>query len=51
MLVGWVSELQDSGALPAGHTAWLIATADYGLSPRSGPVLARPAGVGEADRL
>lgn len=43
MLVGYVAELPDSAAQPAGHLAWLIGTAEYGLSPRRRPDLARPA--------
>lgn len=43
VLVGYVAELPDSAALPAGHQAWLIATADYDLVPRRRPDLVRPA--------
>lgn len=43
VLVGYVAELPDSAALASGHTAWLIATADYDLSPRGRPDLVRPA--------
>jgi hypothetical protein len=43
MLVGFVSELPASSGLTAPQAAWLIATADYDLSPwgQLGP--ARPA--------
>lgn len=44
VLVGYVAELPDSAALPAAHQAWLIATADYDLTPRRWPDLIRPAG-------
>lgn len=43
VLVGYVAELAGSGDLPAGHQAWLIATADYDLTPRRRPELMRPA--------
>lgn len=43
VLVGYVAELPDSAALPAAHQAWLIATADYDLTPRRRPDLIRPA--------
>ena len=43
VLVGYVAELPDSAALPAPHQAWLIATADYDLTPRRRPDLVRPA--------
>lgn len=43
VLVGYVAELPDSAALPAAHQAWLIATADYDLTPRRRPDLVRPA--------
>ncbi|MCU1673005.1 MAG: hypothetical protein JWN77_1118 [Frankiales bacterium] len=42
VLVGYLPELPDSAGLPAGHTAWLIATADYDLSPPGRPDLVRP---------
>lgn len=42
VLVGYVTELPDSAARPAGHLAWLIGTADYDLSPQRRPDLARP---------
>lgn len=43
VLVGYVAELPDSAALPAAHQAWLIATADYDVTPRRRPDLVRPA--------
>lgn len=43
VLVGYVAALPDSAGLSSGHTAWLIATADYDLSPRGRPDLVRPA--------
>lgn len=43
VLVGYVAELPDSAVLPAAHQAWLIATADYDLTPRRRPELIRAA--------
>ena len=43
VLVGSVAELPGSAALPAGHQAWLIATAHYDLMPHQRPDLVRPA--------
>lgn len=43
VLVAYVAELPDSAGLPAAHTAWLIATADYDVIPRRNPDPARPA--------
>lgn len=42
VLVGYVAELPDSAALPAAHQAWLIATADYDLTPHRWPDPVRP---------
>ncbi len=57
VLVGFVTELPDSAALPAGHTAWLIATADYDLGPRRreevpavGAPVGPPTGTGRLPR-
>lgn len=44
VLVGFLAERPDSSALPAGHQAWLIATADYDLTPRGRPEPARAPG-------